>query len=557
MKSIYMKSMLMIGVAATAMAAFGARTVTPSAQLADPLEWLYPDSQVGSVRTLEIVDVPANGVLEANVLLNGLDPDKPLSFACNVPAGEWFRYVAVAVPLNTGIDGATEKRGSTNNVYVTRLAPFWVYDAMEPVAGGSVKPGAATAALRFRLREFRGPGVQNVKLAVSQGKFRKTFTLRVNVHSAKVPPVGRDSFKYTNWIDFHAIAICHGVKTWSEEHYKLIEDYIRLAVYGRQNMVRLPDFRKNYADSSPDCNEEAYIRLVALLMREGVWYLEGPHLCRYSAGNYMSPAFIPGGWSGTNLTTSIEGSAYLARRCQSLYAMIRKNGWADRWYQHVADEPNRFNAEEYRMTCGIVRKYMPGIRLADAVESPVTAGALDVFCPQNYRYEKSRAECERFRMCPTDEIWCYTCMFPGGRWLNRLLDQEVMRPVLMGWGCFCFGLEGYLHWGYNQYRPKTDPLKLTLDSTEKMQEEDLPFGDRNIVYAGKSGPWPSVRLEAMRQGFEDVELLKLLASRDKAKADTLTKKLVRGFHDYEMDPAVYRAVRHELLTAVDLLKNHP
>ena len=52
----------------------------PCAQLSDPLEWLYPDSVVGSVPAPGTIDVPGNGVVEMNVLFNGLDTSVPLSF---------------------------------------------------------------------------------------------------------------------------------------------------------------------------------------------------------------------------------------------------------------------------------------------------------------------------------------------------------------------------------------------------------------------------------------------------------------------------------------------
>lgn len=142
----------------------------------------------------------------------------------------------------------------------------------------------------------------------------------------------------------------------------------------------------------------------------------------------------------------------------------------------------------------------------------------------------------------------YTCCYPGGKWMNRLLDNEVLRPVLLPWGCQLFGLDGYLHWGYNQFDRTNDPLRVGIAEDAHIDVR-LPPGDRNIVYAGPDGPWPSVRLEAMRQGFEDLELLKSLARRNRALSDRLVSSIVRGFGDYTLDPGAYRSVRRELLSA--------
>lgn len=513
---------------------WGANAGMPQVRLTDPLEWLYPDSEVAAMAPFEETDVPANGVAEVNLLFNGLEAGRPLEFSADCPQAEWFQLVDVPVGINTGSNGGVERPCETNR-FVTRNAPYRVYDAMKPLAGSSLTPGASTVALRFRLRDFGGKtGVVPVRLSFAQGGFKDIRTLRVNVHSALLPPVGRESFRYTNWMNYDTMAVCHGLKLWSPQHLEMIRRYVRLAVYGRQNMAIVP-----YLGSVE--RTEAF---VSLLSDEGIWYLEGRHLASFSTHKWGAPAFVPAG--STNLTTSLKGAAELARWASWVADIVRKNGWTDRWYQHVADEPSSHNIVEYRQTCGIVRKYMPGVRLFDAVETFDIAGALDAYCPKNKYYEENRESFEALRTRSGDEIWCYTCMFPGGRWLNRLLDNELIRPVLLPWGCAAFSLDGYLHWGYNQFTPKDDPMRATFSYDEHMAAR-LPPGDRNIVYAGDDGPWPSVRLEAMRQGFEDLELLRLLAKRDKPAAEALTKRLFRGFSDYETDTKKYWAVRRELL----------
>ena len=61
------------------------------AALADPLAWLYADSKVEGVERLDEIDVPINGVIDVNVLLNGLKPGVPLAFSASIVNGEWYR----------------------------------------------------------------------------------------------------------------------------------------------------------------------------------------------------------------------------------------------------------------------------------------------------------------------------------------------------------------------------------------------------------------------------------------------------------------------------------
>ena len=507
-----------------------------AAALAEPLVWLYPDSKVADVAApAEVTDVPANGVAEMNVLFNGLDVAAPVSFSSDVGEMEFFRLVAAPVELNTGKNGMVARQAGSNP-YVTRQAPFRVYDAMEPLKGGMFQPTETTQALRIRLRRFpTANGEFAVKLAFAQGAAKWDFAFRVKVHPAKVVPVGKDSFKYTNWMNFDSMASCHGLKAWSEEHWAMIDRYLALAAYGRQNMALIPCW-----------NEKTMERLVKLLDKNGIWWIEGSHLAGFSTGHWGAPAFVPHG--STNLTTSAAGAAALTKRAAELAKVIDAHGWRARWYQHVADEPSYHNVTNYRLTCGIVRKAMPGIRLTDAVESFDMGGALDAYCPKSYVYEQAKADYDLLKAAPTDELWCYTCCFPGGQWTNRLLDNELLRPVYLPWGCACFKLDGYLHWGFNQYGEKSNPFRQSCGMDMHLGSL-LPPGDRNIVYPGKDGPWPSLRLEAMRQGFEDLELLKALSAHDAAKAERIRKQIVRGFGDYTADPKAYRAARRALLEA--------
>ena len=58
--------------------------------------------------------------------------------------------------------------------------------------------------------------------------------------------------------------------------------------------------------------------------------------------------------------------------------LLKRRGWYERTIQHVGDEPNTRVADEYRVLSGIVRKFMPGIRLIDAVEMYELRGDLDM-----------------------------------------------------------------------------------------------------------------------------------------------------------------------------------
>jgi hypothetical protein len=149
-----------------------------------------------------------------------------------------------------------------------------------------------------------------------------------------------------------------------------------------------------------------------------------------------------------------------------------------------------------------------------------------------------------------DDVWSYTCCCPGGPWLNRLLDMELLRPVLIGWATALFKLDGFLHWGLNQYQKQQNPFEMSIVPNWGGGSNALPPGDTHVVYPGGSGPWSSVRFEAHREGLEDLELLQILQARDPARGRAILKPVIRAFDDYTKDAAVLRAARRKLLQAL-------
>ena len=522
------------------------------AALADPLAWLYADSKVESAERMDEIDVPSNGVVDANVLLNGLKPDVPLAFSASVAGGEWYRMQAVPVMRNTGVCGFLEKNPG-DNPHVARRAPFEIFDVLEPQAESVIALPRETEGLYFRLpKPSAGAGTITIRFSIRQGAETKELALKVNVHCVALPPVGKDSFKYTNWMDFGSMASSHGLKPWSEEHWAMIEKYVRLAARGRQNMGMMSEVFIHRADDTLTFDKARFSRLLDIYNRSGFWYLEGVHLASFTKG-WGSPEFKTS--YTTNVTTTIPGALALSKMARMYMEEIDARGLRDRWYQHVADEPGGKNVGEYRITAGIVRRYMPGIRTVDAVEEPSFAGALDVWCPKVDAFERHRALYESFRTNFGDRVWCYTCCIPDGKWMNRTMDGELLRPALIPWVSVTCDVDGFLHWGYNcwQRGQNQDPFKEPYPKkwAGSNNGNSLPPGDTHIVYPGKDGPWPSARLEATRAGMEDADLLTMLRRRDKARADGLVRRIARGFSDYTPSCRLYREVRRDILKALD------
>ncbi|MDP6119300.1 MAG: DUF4091 domain-containing protein [Planctomycetota bacterium] len=522
------------------------------AELRDSLEFLFPDSEVGPKPCCATsLEVARGGTVSVHVLLNGLEKMRTVRarVRCKdkiLREARWFRLVDVPVEVNTGPVGFVEKEGQ-ENPHVIRRAPYRVYDAMEPV-GANIKASSATMAFRLQIpiaRDTR-PGRREYVIEARCGKEQRSLSLDVTVCRPVIPPTGCDSFPYTNWFSLDLMAERHALEPWSNAHWRMIRRYADLMAHGRQNAFWCPLSNVfKVVRGKPILDRERLRKIVKTFTRAGMHHIEGGHVAGRTGGEWNATTFdigltkVPG--------TSVEGNAVLAGICGQLMEEIERNGWRDRWIQHVADEPTATNAADYRILVGMVRKYMPGIPILDATMDPSLAGSVDIWCPQAQEYQRNRKRFEAQQKLG-DQVWFYTCCFPGGPWLNRLLDMELLRPALFGWGAARYDLEGFLHWGLNHYRPEQDPFEQNV--VGHGGGNCLPAGDTHIIYPGTGGPYSSLRLEAQREGTEDFELFRKLKDRDPKAANPIIRRAFRGFDNYTRNVKTFRSARKQLLERV-------
>lgn len=523
----------------------------------DSMEWLFPDScvrekprrkvRLESARgtrpgfQILVTDVGDGTTLRASV--------SPLKRAHSgvLRETELFHLLSVPVEENTAPDIFTE-RGKANP-FVTRRAPFRVFDVLRPMEGDSPALAGANAILvQIPVSPRVRPGLYSGTATVAAGGESVSINIEVNVHRATVPRCGH--LRITNWFSLENMALRHGLKLWSPGHWGMIEKYARLMARNRQNMFWAPLslIERKKVRGKWRFDFERWERLIRTFLGAGHIWIEGGHLA-FRSGWDASRFHIPG--FRDILATGPEGYIYLSALLTEIKRVLERNRWKWRYVQHLADEPHGPDVADYRVLASIARKFLGDVRFIDAVQDSSLGGAVDVWVLLNSQYEEKRAEWEIHRSLG-DELWHYTCCAPGGRYLNRLLDQSLLRPRLLHWGNYFYDLKGYLHWGLNHYRPDQNPFEQSV--VWHSGSSKLPPGDTHIVYPGADGPWSSMRFEAMREGIEDYELLLRLASLEKRLADRLTRQVFRGFADYTEDIRTFRRTHIRLLTALSSVR---
>lgn len=513
--------------------------------LYDELTPLFPDSKIQSLQNAFQCDSPRNTYVAVHLLLRGIEPGTPLKLSSNIE-GDWYQLLTVPVEENTGTKSRTEQFNGEKNPDVIRRAPFDVYEVMRPISR-TIVPEGDVAALRFEITVPKDAiiGSQTVKLKLQQNNDQVTSQFQVNIFPATVPASGANTLSYTNWFDLTKMATFHGIEPYSEDHWEVIDKYAALMKRGRQNAFWLswPYF---FSDALV-LDKDKLKSYVDRFTEAGLWWIEGAPIAHRPNGDWSSPYLqLRIGKSETHSTQGLEDLASISRQ---MMGAIQEFGWEDRWIQHIADEPTDTNAKEYASVASAMHKYMPGIPLVEATMSQQLIGSVDIWCPQVQEFQ-ANIGFFRERQKMGDQVWTYTCLIPGGKWLNRMIDMERLRQVYFGWAASKYDISGYLHWGLNQYQ--ADPFTQSVVDHPAMPNttNKLPAGDTHVVYPGDGEPWSGLRFEAHRIGLEDFELLSQLKERDATVHSAIINEVFRQYDEYETDVRQYRMTRSALLQAL-------
>ncbi len=222
---------------------------------------------------------------------------------------------------------------------------------------------------------------------------------------------------------------------------------------------------------------------------------------------------------------------------------LKAKGWDKMYRQHLCDEPETSNEKSYGEIGRYIKSLAPGIKTIDAVHSHGVDNTVDVWVPQLDFYDTDYAFYQE-RKKAGDEIWFYTCLSPQGEYANRFIEQPLIKTRLLHWINFRFGSTGYLHWGWNFWSP--DPMRETSGIIPEAGNI-MPGGDAFITYPGHGEILSSIRLEAMRDGIVDYELLKMLEKQSPDAAREMARTTVYEFSKYDLDIATFRAKRRRIL----------
>ena len=122
-------------------------------------------------------------------------------------------------------------------------------------------------------------------------------------------------------------------------------------------------------------------------------------------------------------------------------------------------------------------------------------------------------------------------------------------------------MQGFLYWGLNIWTREnndapipddSDPrLKWSVATGKEGQVWDILNGDGTLLYPGQKGPLGCMRLENIRDGLQDIELLKQYGEKFGDVAENrLIARVSTDILHFSRDKGQLMFARHEVLTAL-------
>jgi len=486
--------------------------------------------------------------------------------------------VNVTAPEHAGSELSDIKSGFVGFVKVGRANPEPSTDAYQPMSGyfpdpiiyedgrdvpfGTTQPVWVSVKIPVDCQTGVYKGSVEITCELGGESISKTKSFEIEVFE---PIIENTSLWVTNWFFLDRLSYLNNneaVEKHSDLYWELSRVMARTLAEYRQNVAMISPFDHtgfSYENGTWLFDFSNFNKMLTLFVEEGViGRLEGGHLGSRIDGGWLSPfgLFVPvlDNDSIDKELLPLDNPRTLEFYQAFLPAFvnnIKDLGWDEQYVQHIADEPIDENVESYIDISRFLKTLVPELKVIEACHTHQLENMVDIWVPQ-MNFLESGMDFYTERQAKGDEAWYYTCLAPKGEWANRFVELPLIKTRLLHWVNFKYNITGYLHWGFNFWGSDSgivtaeDPYD-DVSGIIVSSGNILPGGDCWICYPGYKSIYPSIRLEAMRDGIVDYELLKMYRDKFPEETGELVGTTVYGFEHYDINIGAFRAKRRQIL----------
>lgn len=431
-------------------------------------------------------------------------------------------YRVLSVPSIKPVDGNVDD-------YYLRKTPGLYPDVLCPYTGESFRLPQNTWTSFYFEAEGKDAGIYEIEINLKGEKdgILASEKITLEIIDASLP---QQSLIYTNWFHSDSLATYYKAPVFSDEFWRITENFIKTASEHGMNFILTPLFTPpldtkigserltvQLVDVKKYNNEYTFgfsnlKKWIDICKKNGIRYFEMSHLFT-QWGALHAPkimADVDGetqrifGWETDS--TGDEYKAFLSALAPCLTEFLEKEGIADNCFFHVSDEPGDNDLEVYGKLSALMHElFGKRFRILDALSEFefYEKGYVTLPIPCEDHIEEFAGK--------VPELWTYYCCGPrDGYYSNRFFSMPLQRTRIIGMQMYKYGVKGFLHWGYNFYF-----TQLSVRPVNPFAETDadcaFSSGDAFVVYPAPDGTaYPSIRLKSFNEALQDMRALQLL-----------------------------------------------
>ncbi|HLR95648.1 MAG TPA: glycoside hydrolase domain-containing protein [Jiangellaceae bacterium] len=391
------------------------------------------------------------------------------------------------------------------------------------VPAGNAQPVWLTVAVPERTK----PGTYTGEVSVTAaGEEPVTYSLSIEVSPVTLP-AGQDlDFRTDYWFQPDPVADFHDVQPWSEEHWALLETYLRDMVTRGQKVINVAITEDPWLVEFPDgsWHSQTYTPWESLIEWHydgSEWsfdyekfdrYIELHHSLGISDEIHVFSLLSFGGRErftyfdadGEKVIEDVELGSDRWREGWTAFltefqSHMTDKGWMDKTYLAFDERPAEVMAEVTALLEDTAPELLDKLSIASyhgdveqiAADYSMIVGLVADFSIETTRERRREGKTTTFYTIGADAT------------PNTVVSIPPIGTRMLGWTAAQADLDGMLRWSYNSW-----PGDVYETGAFRYAQ-----GDEYIVYPGEDGPVSSIAWEMFRDGIEDAELVHMLRER--------------------------------------------
>lgn len=377
---------------------------------------------------------------------------------------------------------------------------------------------------------------------------KKEIPISIKVINETIPDAKDYKFFLDLWLNPNAIAVANNLDLWSENHWILVEKYMKdLVSRGAKTItttITHDPWKIGWINGTR--HSQTGIGFAPMiqwnLTKNKTWTYDYSIFDKYVKLALKSGlkeridvfSLTPFEWGGKRYVTYFdkekgkiiekafeqsdeEYETLWINFLKDFEKHLRDKGWFEKTYLSFDESPKDVIESILKIVKLGAPDFLNQFSIAGKPHTSNLAQSLSIFYPHfapEYNIEKPVDELLKERKQAGKTTTVYLCGEPA--FPNTFTFSPAIESQLVPWLALKMKTDGYLRWAYNSWSDP-DPYKNPVFNFIQ--------GDDYYVYPGKNGPVSSIRWELLKEGIEDFELFKIKEMRGVISKENLEKAI--------------------------------